>query len=127
MFSGFDYIFSIGSPVVKIGFVVILAIIIARAIRGGAQWSKNYISPLLAVSARIVTKRTAISRHDHIHGGDIAMNHSSFSTTYYATFEVEAGDRMEFRIPSSEYGTLVEGDNGLLTFQGTRYKGFERL
>ena len=25
-----------------------------------------------------------------------------------------------------EYGLLVEGDQGLLTFQGTRYLGFER-
>ncbi|MPN30867.1 hypothetical protein SDC9_178338 [bioreactor metagenome] len=33
---------------------------------------------------------------------------------------------MEFRINSDEFGMLVEGDTGKLTFQGTRYKGFER-
>jgi len=26
-----------------------------------------------------------------------------------------------------EYGMLVEGDKGNLTFQGTRYLGFERI
>ena len=26
-----------------------------------------------------------------------------------------------------EYGMLAEGDRGRLTFQGTRYKGFERV
>lgn len=54
------------------------------------------------------------------------MHHTSSSTVYYATFEVESGDRMEFGVPNKEYGLLVEGDRGRLTFQGTRYLGFER-
>ena len=55
------------------------------------------------------------------------MHHSSSSTTYYATFEVNSGDRMEFKINDTEYGMLVENDVGNLTFQGTRYLGFERI
>ena len=42
------------------------------------------------------------------------------------SFEVESGDRMEFELRGSEYGLLAEGDLGKLTFQGTRYLGFER-
>ena len=53
------------------------------------------------------------------------MNYSS-STTYFATFEVESGDRMELKVSDKEYGMLAEGDIGKLTFQGTRYKSFER-
>ena len=49
------------------------------------------------------------------------------STTYYATFQVASGDRMEFQVPRREYGFLVEGDRGRLTFQGTRFLGFERM
>ena len=52
--------------------------------------------------------------------------HTSTSTSYYATFQVESGDRMEFLINGREYGLLVEGDRGRLSFQGTRYLGFER-
>ena len=48
------------------------------------------------------------------------------STVYYATFQVESGDRMELRMSGREYGLLAEGDRGKLTFQGTRYRGFER-
>ena len=48
------------------------------------------------------------------------------STTYYATFQVESGDRMELRLSGAEYGMLAEGDRGRLTFQGTRYLSFER-
>ena len=46
------------------------------------------------------------------------------STRYYVTFQVESGDRMEFSVSGREYGLLVEGDTGRLTFQGTRYLGF---
>ena len=34
---------------------------------------------------------------------------------------------MELRMNGYEYGMLVEGDKGKLTFQGTRYLGFERV
>ena len=42
------------------------------------------------------------------------------------TFQVESGDRMEFEVDGSDYGLLVQGDIGKLSFQGTRYLGFER-
>jgi hypothetical protein len=55
------------------------------------------------------------------------MHHTTHSTTYYVTFQVESGDRMELQLAGNEYGLLVEGDRGKLTFQGTRYLGFERV
>ena len=42
------------------------------------------------------------------------------------TFEVESGDRMELRVPSNEYGYLIVGDQGDLSFQGTRCLSFNR-
>ena len=51
---------------------------------------------------------------------------SSDLTSYYVTFQVESGDRMEFSVSGAEYGMLIEGDRGRLSFQGTRYLGFER-
>ena len=42
------------------------------------------------------------------------------------TFQVESGDRMEFEVDGSDYGLLVQSDIGKLSFQGTRYLGFER-
>lgn len=53
------------------------------------------------------------------------VSHST-STSYYVTFEVESGDRMELHVSGSEYGMLAEGDYGQLTFQGTRYLDFVR-
>ena len=54
------------------------------------------------------------------------MHTSRSSTWYYATFQVESGDRMELGIPDRDYGYLVEGDRGSLTFQGTRFLSFNR-
>ena len=69
---------------------------------------------------RLVAKRMNVSRHHT----DNTMSHTF--TTYYATFQVESGDRMELEVDGSDYGMLVEGDTGKLSFQGTRYLGFER-
>lgn len=85
--------------------------------RGIFEWGKNNNSPQLTVNATIVTKRTSV------YGGS---GDSSASTSYYVTFQVESGDRMEFHVKGSDYGMLAEGDTGRLSFQGTRYLGFER-
>ena len=70
-----------------------------------------------------MAKRADVSHHRHDHGAGM---HHSHSTTYYVTFQVESGDRMELHVAGHEYGMLIEGDRGMLTFQGTRYLGFER-
>ena len=89
------------------------------------QWNKNNHSPRLSVHAKVISKYTNVSHHRHQHGHN-HMSHTSTSTSYYVVFEVDSGDRMEFHVARQEFGLLVEGDEGMLTFQGTRYLGFER-
>ena len=114
-FGGFSVMFGI----VFLMFVVVFLMIL---IKGLTQWNKNNHSPRLTVEAAVVAKRMDVSHHHH--GNDDF--HTSSSTSYYVTFEVESGDRMEFHVPGTEYGMLIEGDRGELSFQGTRYLGFER-
>ena len=74
--------------------------------------------------------RKLIKIHRFANNGDITGAHgyySTSSTSYYVTFQVESGDRMELCVDGTEYGMLAEGDCGKLTFQGTRYLGFERV
>ncbi len=125
-FDGFDIMFSIVPVIVVIGFFVVIGLIIAHSIQGARQWKRNNDSPILTVDATLVTKRTDVHHHHHHHTGDTHHHMSTSSTTYYATFEVLSGDRLEFTVRDTEYGQLVEGDAGKLTFQGTRYLGFER-
>lgn len=106
-------------------FALVIGAFIFGIVKGVAQWDKNNHSPVLTVEAKLVAKRTNVS-HYHNNTGDGAM-HSSTSTTYYATFQVESGDRMEFHVSGYEYGMMAEGDVGKLTFQGTRFKGFDRV
>ena len=119
MFGFFDVGFSVFSLMFTLMFFIVIVIFILAAARGIGQWNKNNHSPRLAVSARVIGKREECHHHHH-------DNHMSTSTTYYATFEVESGDRIEFLINGWEYGQLAEGDMGKLSFQGTRYLGFVR-
>ena len=105
-------------------FILVIGTFVVMLVKGISEWNKNNHSPRLTVPATIIAKRTNVSRHRH--GGANSHHHHHTSTTYYVTFQVESGDRMEFQITGKEYGMLAEGDFGKLTFQGTRYLGFER-
>lgn len=105
-------------------FIVIIGVFIVTAVQGICQWNKNNHSPRLTVAATVVSKRTAVTYHQH--GGVNEPHHHHASTWYYVTFQVQSGDRMEMQLSGPEYGMLAEGDVGMLSFQGTRYLGFER-
>ena len=108
-----------------IPFVLVFGLIVFVIIRAIARERQNDRAPRIAVDARVVAKRTNVSHHRH-HNGNHHGVHTHTSTTYYVTFEVSSGDRMELTVPGYEFGMLVEGDCGKLTFQGTRYLSFER-
>ena len=89
-------------------------------IKGISQFIKNENSPVLTVHATVVDMRRKTHHHHHNHG-----HHHSHS--YHVTFELENGERTELRMLWHNYRELDIGDRGMLTYQGTRYKGFERL
>ena len=103
-------------------FGLILSVFVVTFVRMIGEWHTNNNSPRLTVPAKVVAKRTNVSRHNNASGHG---HHTS--TSYYVTFEFESTDRLELHVNGSEYGLLVEGDFGKLTFQGTRYLGFERI
>lgn len=111
-FAFFEISFILVFLLVTGGFVVIL-------VKSIGQWNRNNHSPRLTVPATVVTKRMNVSHH-HNNAGP------SSHTSYYVTFQVESGDRFELSVPGQEYGLLVEGDRGDLTFQGTRFLSFAR-
>ena len=108
-----DVMFNMVPIFIGIIFIIVFSSIIFVIFSSIKQGIKNNNSPLLTVPAKIVSKRMHV-RGEHSH------------TTYYVTFEVQSGDRMEFHVDGDDYGLLVEQDLGLLSFQGTRYISFER-
>ena len=121
---GIGFGFQIYQIMFLIVFGIAMSSVLMTTIRSMKEWNKNNHSPRLTVPVIVVTKRTDVSRRRH--RGANGHHHHHTSTTYYATFEVESGDRMELQLEGFEYGLLVEGDKVKLSFQGTRYLGFER-
>jgi hypothetical protein len=114
--------FTIVPILIGVVFVIVIGIILIQAGKGVAEWADNNAKPVLSERARVVAKRSKTSGtvHSNTGGGGV-------STWYYATFELPSGDRREFSVAGEEYGLLCEGDEGTLTFQGTRYHGFKRV
>ncbi len=119
-----------GIPVIiSVIFVIVFAAVIVTAVRGLLGWASNNAKPVLTARARVTGKRTRVT------GGGEMRSH----TSYYATFELaEDRTRHEFKVSGKVYGTLLafrighsdgtlsEGDEGDITYQGTRYHGFSR-
>lgn len=130
---GFDFfnIFFIVIAVLVVGlFIFVLINMIShRKLFNGVlrravdRMEQDDHAPRLTVTATVVSKRSNITVHHHT--SDSVYPHTS-TTSYYATFQVQSGDRMELSVPSTEYGLLVEGDEGDLTFQGSRFLRFDR-
>ena len=93
------------------GFVIGLACL--GTIYAVSLWAWNNGQPVRTQAARVVSRR-------------VDFGTAETSEAYYATFEMDGGNRQGFGLSEQEYGLLTEGDSGTLTYQGTRYKGFAR-
>lgn len=106
-------IFVMLGALLMIGSIVLVVMLIGK---GAMRWHTNNQQPIQTLPAVVVTKRTRVS------GGGSSSAH----TSYYATFELQTGERREFLVPGDAYGQLAERDQGQLTFQGTRFHGYAR-
>ena len=110
-------------------FIIVAGGIIFSLVQGVVTWNKNNQSPILTIYSIVISKRENTSQHQYPNAGDVSGAHGFTTTTntsYYVTFQMENGEKLEFSVPSTEYKMLVEGDTGQLTFQGTRYLSFEK-
>jgi hypothetical protein len=111
-----DFMFQAIPIFIGIIFLIVISLFLSSIIKGVTQWNKNNHSPILDVMAKVVAKRTAIR------GGGETRAYNN----YYITFEFNSGDRIELEVKDVNFGMLVEGDQGMLKFQGTRYINFTR-
>lgn len=122
---GFDMGFNMMFSIFPIIFFLVFGIIVFTAVKGIQQYTHNNKQPIIPVTAKVVAKRHDVS-HNHHHDSSTNSMHHSSSTWYYVTFEMTNGQRMELQVPNREFGMLVEGDEGTLQFQGTRFISFTR-
>lgn len=116
-FNEFGAMSAFGSIFIGAIFLIIACVIVYVIISGVRTWSSNNAAALLTLHCTVVAKRTQVT------GGS---GDSSATTWYYATFQLDNGERVELNVGGSNYGMLVEDDQGMLTYQGTRFKHFER-
>ena len=88
------------------------------------QWVQNNNSPRLTVEAAVVSRHTHTTQQP-IAGDPTGAHGFHTITDCIVTFQVESGDQMKFFVSGREYKMLAEGGRGRLSFQGTRYLGFE--
>lgn len=110
---------------IGIVFIIVIGTLIYTIGQNILEWQRNNASPIISVPALIVAKRFDVQHHAQA-GSPNQVSHSSASTTYFVTFEMADSERIEFRVRNKEYGLLAERDIGILTYQGSRYLGFER-
>lgn len=103
-------------PVFMVLLLVIFVCAMAWAISRSIETNR---SPLETAQATVVRKKKTT---DFSMVGDCM----STETIYIVTFETSDGACREFRVPRREFDLMVEGDQGYLSFQRSRYRGFER-
>ena len=122
---GFDLMGRLFPLLFLIVFVFVISTIVGTFVSKAKQERKNDQSPRVTADAKVVSKRMQVGQNRQSSGDNDMMRSYTYSK-YFVTFEFESGDRVEMPVDGSEYGLLVEGDTGKLTFQGTRYLGFSR-
>jgi len=119
-FFGIDFAVVI-IAVIFIGSILGLVFAISLAPFGGLY----NVSPIFTVKAAFIHKRE-LTLHYEPHNAK-PSNKDLFRTFYYAYFELESGNIIQLRLKEDECLSLVIGDFGRLTYQGVRFKKFERV
>ena len=117
MFSGSgDALFTIIPIFIALIAFIVFFLIIKSIIQSVSTWNQNNKQPIVKEEAIVVGKRTSIR------GGGETRAYND----YYVTFQLPQGERLEFQVKGTEYGQLIEKDQGELEYQGTRFLGFSR-
>ena len=98
---GFGIGFGMFNVMFYLIFGTVIVLFIVTAVKGIGTWHKNNNSPRLTVEATVASKRQNTEVHHHPNGGDATGAHgmhTTTTTTYYVTFQVASGDRMELHV-----------------------------
>ncbi|TVX88208.1 DUF2500 domain-containing protein [Paenibacillus agilis] len=98
-------------------FILIFGSILIAIIKGLSHWISNNRAPQVSEVCKVIGKR------DAVWGG---TGNSSVQQHHYVAFELRDGSRIELQVKSKEYGLIAEGDQGTVSYQGTRFLSFHR-
>ncbi|MCR8845117.1 DUF2500 domain-containing protein [Paenibacillus sp. SC116] len=98
-------------------FIFIFGSILIAIVTGLSRWLSNNRAPQISEVCKVIGKR------DEVSGGS---GNSSIRQQHYVAFELRDGSRVELQVKPEEYGLIAEGDQGTVSYQGTRFLAFNR-
>ena len=105
------------SAFVVVGVIMICIVLLVRFFpRYYRQWQISRL-PLQTVEATVIAKRTGVA------GG---YDGAAVYSTYFVTFRLPDGQRLEFQVEGETYGRVVEEDRGKLSYKDKFFVKFER-
>ena len=111
------------APILFTGAIILFAsLILKRIVKELQLWHQNNQCPVQTVEVIVAAKWI-----DEVRYTEPGTHHETISTFYYVLFEAEDSSSIEFGVREREYDMFTEGEKGQLTFQGTRYQGFEKI
>ncbi len=132
---GIETFFKILPYIFAAVFILIFAGVVATISKNISRLKANMKSPAPTMSAVVISKRIGTeedgasmegARPDETAHGSVESAHDLGLAYFYATFQTENGERMEFRVRCDEYDMLTEGSRGRLTFRGSEYRSFKK-
>ena len=107
------------------GALIVGAILFAL-LRGLYIWNKNNHSPRVTEEAEVYTKRQDFSTFTNRSRNTQFGSYRSIRVRYFVVFQTKNSGAVKLKVSSDDFDMLREGEKGLLTFQGTRFLGFEK-
>jgi Protein of unknown function (DUF2500) len=112
-----------GPILIGLVFAAILGTVAYQLIRKARQSSRNDALPVLTAPATVSGMRTNTIAQP----ADINPKYKvEPSTKFFARFRLHDSQSLEFELSNEQFAPLAEGQQGTLTYQGTRYVGFEK-
>lgn len=110
-----DDVATVAAALIPLLLLVSFAMVVFIIARGVVQSSRDRSGPVITTPATVLGRRQML-----------LPGTSTARTAYFATFGLPDGNRIELRVPLDQAGLILEGDRGLLTYQGVFARRFER-
>jgi len=101
--------------------VMVILSVLLKAVRKNNQRQKNELCPVITKKAR-VKRRNIINRPGNI----TALSVATDTLEGRIVFEAEDGEELEFELIGKPYREILDGEEGMLTYQGSEFISFER-
>ena len=108
-------------------FAVAFGLIIGTAVKASREKKANDAAPVQELEARVASRRSHVSSALQSVDRETAdVRGLTARVTHYITFQMQNGEEMELQVSAADYEQLTEGEQGVLSLQGSRYLGFTR-